>query len=87
MGCGLITGFIVWALLRDFGALGVAAGVLAGLIAAWIEAQLWPIAPCLWCRGRRRTSYSWCTPTAFRKCWWCRGSGERRRLLAGGGLR
>lgn len=82
MGCGLITGFIVWALLRDFGALGIAAGVLAGLFAAWVEALLWPLAPCLWCKGKPRTSYSWCTPSAWRECYWCSGKGKRRRLLA-----
>lgn len=82
MGCGLIAGAIVWLVLAEHGALGGVAAVLVGLGSWWLETLLHPFAPCWWCRGKPRTAYSWCTPTAWRECRVCGGRGKRRRILA-----
>ena len=81
MGCGLITGAIVWMALAEHGVLGGIAGAAVGLVAWWLESLLHPWANCWYCRGKPRTSWSWCT-TAWRECHVCGGKGKRRRLLA-----
>lgn len=81
MVCGLIAGFGVWLFVHHLGPVGVLLAAIAGLAAWWLETQLHPFAHCWWCRGKPRTSWSWCT-TAWRECRICGGRGKRRRVLA-----
>lgn len=80
-----IVGGLVW-LFAGHDSLALLLGGLVGLVAWWIESNLWPEIPGCWnpfCKGGR-LSYSPFVPKAFRKCRRCGGSGRRRRLLAGG---
>jgi hypothetical protein len=56
-------------------ALAVAAALLAAIVSAWIR----PWRHCRWCRMGR-----WYRPDGrvWRDCWFCGGTGRRRRLLA-----
>lgn len=58
----------------------VPAGVLAGLLAWWLDVQLHPMTVCWWCRGRSRVRDQ--TGRNWRPCMVCGGSGSRRRAFA-----
>jgi hypothetical protein len=77
---GAVVGAVVWLLLREQGALGVAAGIVAGLIAAWVTVQLFPFTRCWWCKGSPRVTDG--SGRNWRNCAVCGGSGRRLRLFA-----
>ncbi|RZT87406.1 hypothetical protein EV383_4329 [Pseudonocardia sediminis] len=86
MKAGLIAGLFVWAALAEHGVVGGIAGLLVGLAAWWLEANMWPDIEGCWnpfCR-KGKLSYSPFVPKAYRRCGRCGGSGRRRRVLAGG---
>lgn len=68
--------------LPSAGGLPGAGGLIVvglGLAALYIAATVWwPFVSCPWpkCEGGKRRSP---TRKAWRKCWWCRGSGSRIR--------
>lgn len=80
MWWGIAAGVAAWLLLRDSGALGIAAGVAVGLLAAWVTVQLFPFTRCWWCRGNPRVTDS--GGRNWRHCLVCGGSGRRRRVFA-----
>ncbi|MEV6344111.1 hypothetical protein [Actinoplanes sp. NPDC051851] len=50
--------------------------VLAAAVYGY-ECWRWPLAHCLCCKGAGKHHRA--DGKVFRKCWWCEGSGSRRR--------
>jgi hypothetical protein len=55
-------------------------GIAVILVVAYVlSLKLNPLWPCLWCKGAKR-HYSTLFPRARRRCWFCKGTGEKPRL-------
>ncbi len=60
--------------------------IITGIVIVYrIHCLIWPYKPCRVCNGHKRqmaADLGGDTGDAYRRCWWCKGSGERLRLGA-----